>query len=118
MRIPIVEDEKQTAAYLQKGLTEQGSIVDVSIDGEEGALFFGLLFSSLAAIFVARRGPKSPMRQLKEKRLLDGLFNPSTCLIIQCTPLTKYFKRYGRGECPDRHLLTFNNIALKLVTSH
>ncbi|TAK61946.1 heavy metal response regulator transcription factor [Methylobacter sp.] len=38
MRILIVEDEKKTAAYLQKGLTEQGFIVDVSIDGEDGLL--------------------------------------------------------------------------------
>lgn len=38
MRILIVEDEKKAAAYLQKGLTEQGFIVDVSIDGEEGLL--------------------------------------------------------------------------------
>ena len=36
MRILIVEDEKKTAAYLHKGLTEQGFIVDVCIDGEEG----------------------------------------------------------------------------------
>jgi two-component system copper resistance phosphate regulon response regulator CusR len=38
MRILIVEDEKKAAAYLHKGLTEQGFIVDVSIDGEEGLL--------------------------------------------------------------------------------
>lgn len=38
MRILIVEDEKKTAAYLQKGLTEHGFIVDVSIEGEEGLL--------------------------------------------------------------------------------
>ncbi|EGW21762.1 hypothetical protein Mettu_0543 [Methylobacter tundripaludum SV96] len=43
------------------------------------------------------------MCQLKEKRLLDGLFNPSTRLRVQCNPLIKYFKRYGRGECPDQH---------------
>ncbi|HEY8035555.1 MAG TPA: heavy metal response regulator transcription factor [Methylobacter sp.] len=36
MRILIVEDEKKTAAYLQKGLAEQGFVVDVGIDGEEG----------------------------------------------------------------------------------
>ncbi len=36
MRILIVEDEKKAAAYLQKGLTEQGFVVDVSADGEEG----------------------------------------------------------------------------------
>ena len=38
MRILIVEDEKKTAAYLHKGLTEHGFIVDVGIDGEEGLL--------------------------------------------------------------------------------
>ena len=38
MRILIVEDEKKTAAYLHKGLTEQGFIVDVCIEGEEGLL--------------------------------------------------------------------------------
>jgi two-component system copper resistance phosphate regulon response regulator CusR len=36
MRILIVEDEKKTAAYLHKGLTEQGFVVDVSVEGEEG----------------------------------------------------------------------------------
>jgi two-component system copper resistance phosphate regulon response regulator CusR len=39
MHILIIEDEKKTAAYLQKGLTEQGFIVDVSYEGEEGLLF-------------------------------------------------------------------------------
>jgi two-component system, OmpR family, copper resistance phosphate regulon response regulator CusR len=38
MRILIVEDEKKAAAYLQKGLTEQGYIIDVSWEGEEGLL--------------------------------------------------------------------------------
>jgi len=38
MHILIIEDEKKTAAYLQKGLTEQGFTVDVSNDGEEGLL--------------------------------------------------------------------------------
>jgi two-component system copper resistance phosphate regulon response regulator CusR len=38
MRILIIEDEKKTAAYLQKGLTEQGFIVDVGPDGETGLL--------------------------------------------------------------------------------
>ncbi|MEI6270493.1 MAG: heavy metal response regulator transcription factor [Methylococcaceae bacterium] len=39
MHILIIEDEKKTAAYLQKGLTEQGFIVDVSNEGDEGLLF-------------------------------------------------------------------------------
>ncbi len=36
MRILIVEDEKKTAAYLRKGLTENGFIVDVADEGENG----------------------------------------------------------------------------------
>jgi len=38
MHILIIEDEKKTTAYLQKGLTEQGFTVNVSNDGEEGLL--------------------------------------------------------------------------------
>ncbi|MDI1231937.1 MAG: heavy metal response regulator transcription factor [Methylobacter sp.] len=38
MHILIVEDEKKTAAYLQKGLSEQGFVVDICFDGEEGLL--------------------------------------------------------------------------------
>jgi two-component system, OmpR family, copper resistance phosphate regulon response regulator CusR len=36
MKILIVEDEKKTAAYLRKGLGENGFTVDVAADGEEG----------------------------------------------------------------------------------
>ena len=36
VKILIVEDEKKTAAYLQKGLAESGFVVDVVHDGEEG----------------------------------------------------------------------------------
>lgn len=36
MRILIVEDRAETAAYLCKGLTESGHVVDHSLDGEEG----------------------------------------------------------------------------------
>jgi len=37
MKILIVEDEAKTAAYLQRGLTEQGHVVDVAADGVEGS---------------------------------------------------------------------------------
>ena len=57
-------------------------------------------------------GSNPHTRQLKEKRRLDGLFNPSTRLSVQSNQLIKNVKRYGRGECPDRHLLTFNGIVL------
>ncbi len=36
MRILVVEDEQKTAAYLKKGLSENGFVVDVAGTGEEG----------------------------------------------------------------------------------
>ena len=36
MKLLIVEDEVKTASYLQRGLTENGYIVDVVHDGEDG----------------------------------------------------------------------------------
>ncbi len=36
MRILIIEDEKKTAAYLRKGLSENGYLVDVAYEGEDG----------------------------------------------------------------------------------
>ena len=34
MRVLVVEDEARLAAFIQKGLTEQGLVVDVGSDGE------------------------------------------------------------------------------------
>jgi CheY-like chemotaxis protein len=36
MRILIVEDESKTAAYLRKGLSEHGFVVDVAAQGDDG----------------------------------------------------------------------------------
>ncbi len=36
MRILVVEDEQKTASFLQKGLTEQGFVVDCADNGEDG----------------------------------------------------------------------------------
>jgi two-component system copper resistance phosphate regulon response regulator CusR len=36
MKLLVVEDEKKTAAYLAKGLSENGFVVDVAKDGEQG----------------------------------------------------------------------------------
>jgi two-component system copper resistance phosphate regulon response regulator CusR len=36
VRILVVEDEKKTAAYLKRGLSENGFTVDVAAEGEEG----------------------------------------------------------------------------------
>src|ERR1700679_998508 len=37
MRILIIEDERKVAAFIQKGLEQEGYAVDVTHDGEEGA---------------------------------------------------------------------------------
>ena len=36
MRLLIVEDERKTAAYLRKGLIEEGYVVDTADNGEDG----------------------------------------------------------------------------------
>ncbi|MCW5698227.1 MAG: response regulator transcription factor [Rhodospirillales bacterium] len=36
MRVLVIEDDRQTADYLRKGLTETGHIVDLALDGREG----------------------------------------------------------------------------------
>ncbi len=36
MRILVIEDEKKTAAYLRKGLSENGFLVDTAYEGEDG----------------------------------------------------------------------------------
>ncbi len=36
MRILVIEDEKKTAAYLKKGLSENGFLVDVAYHGDDG----------------------------------------------------------------------------------
>jgi two-component system copper resistance phosphate regulon response regulator CusR len=36
MRVLVVEDEKKTREYLKKGLTENGFVVDLAVDGNDG----------------------------------------------------------------------------------
>ena len=36
MRILVIEDEKKTASFVERGLREAGFVVDVASDGEEG----------------------------------------------------------------------------------
>ena len=35
MRVPLVEDERRTADFIFRGLSEQGYAVDVAYDGDE-----------------------------------------------------------------------------------
>lgn len=39
MRVLVVEDQRKIAAFLQRGLEEEGYAVDVAVDGEEGLAF-------------------------------------------------------------------------------
>lgn len=38
MHILVVEDDRKVASFIQKGLSEEGYVVDVAADGEEGSL--------------------------------------------------------------------------------
>jgi len=85
MRILIVEDEKKTAAYLQKGLSEQGFVVDSCHDGEEGLLLATTVEYDLIILDVMiplrdgwsvlgelrQRGQKTPVLYLSARDTLD-----------------------------------------------
>lgn len=85
MRILIVEDEKKTAAYLQKGLSEHGFVVDSCHDGEEGLLLAATVEYDLIILDVMvplrdgwsvlaelrRQGRKTPVLYLSASDTLD-----------------------------------------------
>lgn len=85
MRILIVEDEKKTAAYLQKGLSEHGFVVDSCHDGEEGLLRATTVEYDLIILDVMiplrdgwsvltalrQRGHKTPVLYLSARDTLD-----------------------------------------------
>lgn len=85
MRILIVEDEKKTAAYLQKGLSEHGFVVDSCLDGEEGLLLATTVEYDLIILDVMvplrdgwsvlrelrQRGQKTPVLYLSARDTLD-----------------------------------------------
>ncbi|MEB0047515.1 MULTISPECIES: response regulator transcription factor [unclassified Pseudomonas] len=55
MRILVVEDDAQTAAYLLRGLTESGHVVDIASDGKSG---LGMALEEIHdALIVDRRLP-------------------------------------------------------------
>lgn len=56
MRLLIIEDDRQAAAYLVKGLTESGHVVDHAADGDEGLEM--ALASDYDALIVDRMLPK------------------------------------------------------------
>lgn len=77
MRILIVEDEKKAAAYLQKGLSEHGFVVDVSHEGEEGLLLATTVEYDLIIldVMVPLRDGWSVLKELRRRdRLTPVLF--------------------------------------------
>lgn len=71
MRILVIEDEPKTAAYLRKGLSESGFIVDVAADGEEGLLLaltrsYDLL---VCDVMLPRVDGWAVVKQLREREL-------------------------------------------------
>jgi len=60
MKILVVEDDRETATYLTKGLSESGYIVDCASDGREG-------------LFLATSGDYSAMVLDRMLPSMDGL---------------------------------------------
>lgn len=69
MRILIVEDERKTAAYLHKGLSEHGFVVDSCPDGEEGLLLATTVEYDLIIldVMVPLRDGWSVLRELRQR---------------------------------------------------
>jgi len=85
MRLLIVEDEKDLAENLQKGLLEQGYAVDIALDGEEGSfmaetepydlIILDLMLPKLDGISLCKmlrdKGINTPVLMLTAKSRLD-----------------------------------------------
>jgi two-component system copper resistance phosphate regulon response regulator CusR len=71
MRILIVEDEKKTAAFIQKGLTEHGFIASSVADGEEGLdVAMTEAFDALIVdVMLPKRNGWSLVQQLRAERV-------------------------------------------------
>ena len=67
MRILIVEDEEKAARYLEKGLTENGFIVDIANDGEDGLHLASTEAYDLVIldVMLPRRGGWSIIKELR-----------------------------------------------------
>lgn len=74
MNILIVEDDRQTASFIQKGLTESGYTVDHAPDGEEG--LFLASNGSYDALIVDRMLPKRDGLSLIQQLRSQGMQTP------------------------------------------
>ncbi len=78
MRILVIEDDREAANWLVKGLAESGHLADLAIDGEEG---LGLALESRHDVAVIDRMlPKldglSIIRKMRETRCEDAGADP------------------------------------------
>jgi len=78
LNILVVEDDKETASYISKGLTECGHVVDYASDGREGLLMADS--SEYQAIIVDRMLPKVDGVTLT--RTLRGNSNKTPILML------------------------------------
>ncbi|WP_340121359.1 response regulator transcription factor [Methylobacter svalbardensis] len=74
MRILLIEDDKQAAAYLVKGLTESGHIVDHAADGEKGLDL--ALSENYDVLVIDRMLPKRDGLSLIRMLRADGRHTP------------------------------------------
>jgi heavy metal response regulator len=74
MRILVIEDEKKIASFIKRGLKEEGHMVDVAYDGEEGYRLSGENDYDLILldIMIPKRDGISLCRQLRD----DGVTTP------------------------------------------
>jgi two-component system, OmpR family, response regulator len=62
MRILLIEDDKETAAYLCKALREAGHVPDHALDGDTGAAMAGE--GGYDVLVVDRMLPRSPSSRI------------------------------------------------------
>jgi len=74
MRILLIEDDKQAAAYLVKGLTESGYVIDHAADGEQGLNL--ALSETYDVLVVDRMLPKRDGLSLIRMLRADGNATP------------------------------------------
>ena len=78
MRILVIEDDLEAAAYVVKGLRESGHIVDHAADGEEGLTF--ALSGSFDVLIVDRMLPKRDGLSVVSTLRQEGIRTPALFL--------------------------------------
>ena len=83
MRILVVEDEKKVADFIKRGLEEEGFIVDVAYDGEEGvnkaeSTTYNLI---LMDIMMPKKDGLTAIKEIREKKIST----PILCLTAKDT---------------------------------